>query len=125
MGDNTVNQVSQSVTERRAHPRYEIRALLSVVARGREIGAFTHDISDGGVFFYISSMESLKVGELLDCIIELPVAASVGPGCRIRCRGRVLRITDPSRGRVGVAMEILSYKFISESGEQQRRHIRT
>ena len=103
-----------SAFDRRARPRFEIRAPLTIRARGGEIPAFTRDLSNRGVYFYISPADTPRVGDVLEFVIELPAEVTLSESCRIRCQGRVLRTTETSWDEVGVATEVSRYAFLSD-----------
>lgn len=103
-----------STFDRRSRPRFEIRAPLTIIAVGREIPAFTRDISNKGVYFYISTTDTPSVGEVLEFVIELPAEVTLSDNCRIRCQGKVLRTNETTWQEVGVATELFSYAFLSE-----------
>jgi hypothetical protein len=90
------------------------------LAGGRQIPAFTRDLSDQGVYFYISPTDTPRVGDDLEFVIELPAELTLSESCRIRCQGRVLRTTETSWDEVGVATEMTRYAFLS--GERCGAH---
>jgi hypothetical protein len=108
-----VNTIRRLAFDRRSRPRFEIRAPLTVFSGGREISAFTHDLSNRGVYFHISPADTPRVGDDLEFLIELPAEVTLSESCRIRCQGRVLRTTETSWDEVGVAMEVSHYAFVS------------
>jgi hypothetical protein len=114
MGKSSANYTYPSAFDRRARPRFEIRARLTIIAEGREISAFTRDISNRGVFFYISPAHTPRIGQILEFVIELPAEVTLSDSCRIKCQGRVLRTKHTSWEVVGVATEVLRYAFLSD-----------
>jgi len=105
--------------DRRSRPRFEIRAPLTIFAKGREVAAFTRDISNKGVFFNISAVDAPAVGEVLEFVIELPAEVTLSESCRIRCQGRVLRIIGTSWNEAGVATELFHYAFVSDDRQSE------
>lgn len=86
---------------------------MTIMAEGREISAFTRDISNIGVFFYISRNDIPRIGEILEFVIDLPDEMTQSEGCRIKCLGKVIRTNDTSEKEVGVAAQVLDYSFLS------------
>lgn len=61
-GENSrLRQSYPRAIERRARPRFETRALLTMMEEG-EISAFTRDISNIGVYFCVSLANIAKIG---------------------------------------------------------------
>jgi hypothetical protein len=48
-------QDSETANDRRRIPRFRVRAPLTVIAGDREIPAYTRDLSNRGVYFYLAS----------------------------------------------------------------------
>lgn len=109
-----MNHSYPSAFDRRAKPRFEITAPLTILAEGREISAFTRDISNIGVFFLISPVDTPRIGQTLKFVIELPAEVTLSNSCRIQCLGRVIRTNDLSGEKVGVAAQVLRYSFMSD-----------
>jgi hypothetical protein len=109
-----VNTSYPSAFDRRSRPRFQIRAPLTILAQGHEISAFTRDISNRGVYFYISTTDAPSVGEVLEFVIELPAEVTLSESCRIRCQGKVLRTSETSWDEAGVATELFRYAFLSD-----------
>jgi hypothetical protein len=107
------NNIDPSPFDRRVRPRFEIRAPLTLIAEGREIAAFTRDISNRGVFFYIDCADAPQVGQILEFVIELPAEVTLSESCRIQCEGKVLRAAETTFKEMGIAMEVLHYEFAS------------
>jgi len=114
MGKSSANCIYPSAFDRRVRPRFEIRAPLTIILEGREIAAFTRDISNRGVFFYLSPVDTPRIGQILEFVIELPAEVTLSDSCRIRCQGKVIRTKETSWEEVGVATEVLRYSFLSD-----------
>jgi hypothetical protein len=91
-------QDSETANDRRRIPRFRVRAPLTVIAGDREIPAYTRDLSNRGVYFY------------------LPPEITLSTFCRIRCHGRTLRKEKSKMSLTGVAAEILDYSILKEGG---------
>src|SRR5260370_24420109 len=109
MGKYRANYIYPSACDRRVRPRFEIRAPLTLISEGREIAAFTRDISNRGVFFNISLVDKPRIGQILEFVIELPAEVTLSDSCRILCQGKVIRTKETSWDEVGVATEVLHY----------------
>jgi hypothetical protein len=108
--------VSEAPTERRRIPRFRVRAPLTVLAGDREIPAYTKDLSNHGVYFYLASDDSALIEQDFEFLVELPPEITLSTFCRIRCRGRALRKDKAKMSLTGVAAEILDYSILKENG---------
>jgi len=113
-----VRKTQDSVTanDRRRIPRFQVRAPLTVIAGDREIPAYTKDLSNRGVFFYLASDDSALIDQDFEFLVELPPEITLSTFCRIRCRGRALRKEKSRMSLTGVAAEILEYSILKETG---------
>ncbi|MGD0732812.1 MAG: PilZ domain-containing protein [Terracidiphilus sp.] len=97
--------------ERRGGQRFSINAPLKVIADDREIPAYTRDLSNRGVYFFLSLADSALINLDLEFTVELPPEITLSTCCRIRCRGRLLRKDNASVNLIGMAAEILEYSI--------------
>ena len=100
--------------ERRIRPRFGISAPLTVIIGNREISAFTRDLSNMGVYFYLDPADSALIGNEFDFLVELPPEITLSTCCLIRCRGRVSRKESSPRQLTGIAAEILDFSILRE-----------
>jgi len=108
--------VSETTNDRRKIPRFRVRAPLTVIAGEREIPAYTRDLSNHGVYFYLASDDSALIEQDFEFLVELPPEITLSTFCRIRCRGRALRKEKAKMSLTGVAAEILDYSILKEAG---------
>lgn len=106
---------SEPTTDRRKAQRFRVSAPLTVTVGDREIPAYTRDLSDQGVYFYLDSDESGLIEREIDFIVELPPEITLSTCCRIRCRGRVLRKEESLMSLTGVAAQILDYLIFGDA----------
>jgi|ERR1039458_982750 hypothetical protein len=110
-----MSQNPEMENERRGMQRFRINASLTIFIGDREIPAYTRDLSNRGVYFYLA----LSDCKLIDCdfefIVELPPEITLSTSCRIRCRGRAIRKEETSFNLAGVAAEILDYSIRREA----------
>lgn len=109
-------QDSETANDRRRIPRFRVRAPLTVIAGDREIPAFTRDLSNRGVFFYLASDDGGLIDHDFEFLVELPPEITLSTFCRIRCHGRALRKEKTRMSLTGVAAEILDYSILKEGG---------
>jgi hypothetical protein len=109
-------QDSETTDERRRIPRFRVRAPLTVLAGDREIPAYTRDLSNRGVYFYLASDDCGLIDQDFEFLVELPPEITLSTFCRIRCRGRALRKDKARMNLTGVAAEILDYSILKEGG---------
>jgi hypothetical protein len=103
--------------DRRGSQRFRISAPLTVIAGEREISAFTRDLSNRGVYFYLSLADSALLDRDFEFTIEMPSEITLTSNCRIRCRGKLVRKEMTSRNLTGagVAAEILDYAILRDA----------
>jgi len=83
---------------------------------------FTQDLSSRGVFFFTDAL--LAEGEQIELTLRMPSEITLGESMPVRCRGRILRIVRPvailgqgSSTKIGVAVRLEGYEYLSESAE--------
>jgi hypothetical protein len=118
--DETVRMTQDTIApanERRSGQRFKISAPLTVIVGEREIPAFTRDLSNLGVYFYLSLPDSTLVDRDFEFLIEMPSEITLTTNCRIRCRGKLVRkeVTSRNLTGAGIAAEILDYSILRES----------
>jgi hypothetical protein len=102
--------------DRRGSQRFKVRAPLTVILGDREIPTFTRDLSNRGVYFYLSAADGALIDSSLQFLVELPPEISVPPGQRIRCKGRLVRkeMNAGTSAETGLAAEILDYSLLGD-----------
>jgi hypothetical protein len=100
--------------DRRKRHRFSLNAPLIVIAEGREISAYTRDLSNLGVYFYLGSDDIALVDLDFDFTLELPPEITLSTVCRIQCRGHAVRKETAAGNLTGIAAEILSYSILRE-----------
>jgi hypothetical protein len=104
-------------TERRNGQRFKISAPLTVIVGEHEIPAYTRDLSNRGVYFYLSLPDSTLIDRDFEFLIEMPSEITLTTSCQIRCRGKLIRkeVTSKNLTGAGIAAEILDYSILRES----------
>ncbi len=100
--------------DRRSMQRFRVNAPLTLFIGDREIPAYTRDLSDRGVYFYLAVADCRLLDRDFDFIVELPAEITLSTCCKIRCKGRVIRKEEASIDFAGVAAQILDYSIRSE-----------
>jgi hypothetical protein len=108
-------QDPESASNRRKFERFKVSAPLTLVAGGREIPAYTRNLSDRGVYFYLNSDDSELIDRDIEFMLELPPEITLLPCCRVRCRGQVLRKETGLMSLTGVAAQILDYLVLKDA----------
>ena len=105
--------------ERRSSQRFKIAAPLTVIVGDREIPAYTRDLSNRGVYFYLTLPDSTLIDKDFEFLIEMPSEITLTRDCRIRCRGKLVRkeVTSRNLTGAGIAAEILDYTILREGSE--------
>jgi PilZ domain len=106
-----------SANDRRSSQRFKISAPLTVIAGDREIPAYTRDLSNRGVYFYLALADSALIDRDFEFLIEMPSEITLSTSCRIRCRGKLVRkeITSRNLTGAGIAAEILDYSILRDA----------
>ncbi len=106
-----------TASERRGSQRFRISAPLTVIAGDHEISAYTRDLSNRGVYFYLSLADSALIDRDFEFLIEMPSEITLSSSCRIRCRGKLVRKEMTSRNLTGagIAAEILDYSILRDA----------
>ena len=112
MADNT----TINANERRNSQRFKISAPLTVIAGDHEIQAYTRDLSNRGVYFYVTLPDSTLIERDFEFLIDMPSEITLTTSCRIRCRGKLVRreVTARNITGAGIAAEILDYSILRE-----------
>jgi hypothetical protein len=100
--------------ERRAGQRFDYHLPVSVKLAGatHETSGFTQDLSARGTFFYTDY--PLGAGEEIELTLVMPSEITLGQDMRVCCRGRVLRVVQPSVGtKLGVAVHFTGYEYLA------------
>lgn len=102
--------------DRRRSQRFRVRVPLTVFLEDREIPTFTRDLSNRGVFFFLPLADSGLIDSNLQFLVELPAEIAISSGCRIRCKGRLVRkeMISGDLTEAGLAVEILDYSLLGE-----------
>jgi hypothetical protein len=101
--------------ERRVGQRFDLHLPVSVKLSGsaHEACGFTQDLSARGTFFYTDY--PLGVGETVELTLVMPSEITLGENMRVRCRGRVLRVLQPSVGtKLGIGVHFAEYEYLTE-----------
>ncbi len=118
--DETVRMTQDTTStanERRSSQRFKISAPLTVIAGEHEIPAYTRDLSNRGVYFYLTLPDSTLIDRYFEFLIEMPSEITLTTSCKIRCRGKLVRkeVTSRNLTGAGIAAEILDYSILRES----------
>jgi len=102
--------------ERRAAQRFDFQLPLSIrlINGEREGSGLTQDLSARGAFFYTDFV--LEQGANVEVTLVMPSEITLSENMRVRCRGKVLRVTPPSIGnKIGVAVHLENYEYLPET----------
>ena len=100
--------------ERRQSQRFKLSVPLTVMVEDREVSAYTRDMSNRGVFFYLETIDGTLLDPDFEFVAELPPEITLSTCCQIRCRGRAVRTEEISIDLTGIAAEILDYSIVRE-----------
>jgi hypothetical protein len=105
-----------TANERRSSHRFKISAPLTVIVGELEIPAYTRDLSNRGVYFYLTIPDSILIDKDFEFLIDMPSEITLTASCRLRCRGKLIRkeVTSRSLTGAGVAAEILEYSILRD-----------
>lgn len=113
MADDT----TAAMNDRRSSQRFKLSAPLTVIAGEHEIQAYTRDLSNRGVYFYVTIPDSTLIERDFEFLIDMPSEITLTTSCRIRCRGKLLRreVTARNLTGAGIAAEILDYSILRDT----------
>jgi hypothetical protein len=106
---------SQLKDDRRIRQRFSINAPLTLLVGDRQIPAYTRNLSNRGVYFYLAMCDGELVDTDLEFVVELPPEVTLSTCCRIHCRGRVVRKEKTADNLTGVAAEIIDYSILRQA----------
>jgi hypothetical protein len=109
-----------TANERRSSQRFKISAPLTVIVGEHEIPAYTRDLSNRGVYFFLTLPDSTMIDRDFEFLIEMPSEITLTTSCRIRCRGKLVRkeVTSRNLTGAGIAAEILDYSILRDGHAQ-------
>ncbi len=100
--------------DRRVRPRFPLNVPLIVFFGDRESLAYTRDICNGGVYFYLALADSELIDRDFEFVLEMPPEITFSTWRPIRCQGRLVRKESTSSDLTGIAAEILRYSIGSD-----------
>ena len=101
--------------ERRAAQRFDFHLPVSIRQCGcdTEEPGFTQNISARGAFIYTD--RQITQGSDIELTLMMPSEITLTENMRVRCRGKVLRATQPTpSSRVGLAVHLEGYEFLPD-----------
>ncbi len=113
-----MTRMSKNLTteaDRRAIQRFRINAPLTILVGDHKIPAYTRDMSNRGVYFYLALSDIKLIDCNIEFVIEMPPEITHWPICRIQCKGRVMRKEEISDSLAGMSAQILDYSFLKEA----------
>jgi PilZ domain len=104
--------------ERRMGQRFAFNLPVSLrdVATSAEGRGFTQNLSSRGVFLFTDM--ALNEGAEVELTLRMPSEITLGENMRVRCRGRVLRVsveTASAETKIGLAVCFNGYEYLPES----------
>jgi len=96
--------------ERRLGKRFSIRLPLTVLTPMEDVSAFTRDLSDTGVYFYISSKDVGLISREFKCRVEFPPEITMSTSRRMSFKGVLLRTEKHTTGEVGFAARLFKWE---------------
>ncbi len=106
--------------ERRVGQRFLYLLPLALRHSAIEGVGFTQDLSSRGVFFFTDT--PLAEGAEIELTLRMPSEITLGDSMRVRCRGRILRVTTPAaqathsaQAKLGVAVRFEHYEYLTDA----------
>jgi len=105
-------------SELRREKRIEAKVPVTVKKRhngtSEELAGHTRDVSQRGVFMYLSNR--VAEGSELELVFPMPQSEAVEEDVWVRCKARVLRVEKTDHGeRFGVAAVLESYERLEDT----------
>jgi hypothetical protein len=110
-----MSQNSAVENDRRSRQRFAINAPLTLFVGNREVPAYTRNLSNRGVYFYLAQSDFRLIDRDFEFMVELPPEVTLSTWCKIRCQGRVVRTEKSSESMTGVAAEIIDFSIFREA----------
>lgn len=105
-------KLQENRSEKRASTRFRIQAPAIATFGGRELWAFTRDISLQAVHFRTAGDDEVpRIGETIEFLIKIPPSMSLSTPWFISGRGRTIRIDDQPGYDTGIIVEMLDYEM--------------
>jgi PilZ domain-containing protein len=108
--------------ERRVGQRFAFHLPVSLrdIANDAEGLGCTQDVSSRGAFLFTDL--PVKEGSEIELTLKMPSEITLGESMRVRCRGRILRVTGAAESlhaemRFGVAVCLKAYEYLPEVAE--------
>ena len=109
--------------ERRVGQRFTFNLPISLrdQTTAAEGLGFTQDVSSRGAFFFTDMR--LNPGAEIEITLKMPSEITLGETMRVRCKGRVMRVSNPlengelrsSETKIGVAVCFNDYEYLPET----------
>jgi PilZ domain-containing protein len=104
--------------ERRAAQRFEFHLPVSVrlVGSEREGSGLTQNVSARGALFHTDL--AMAEADAMELTLMMPAEITLAENMRVRCRGKVLRVSSPALGAGSVvAVQLEGYEFLPEAAD--------
>jgi hypothetical protein len=108
--------MAEAQQEKRAARRFALRVPVTVNRDSNDTNesAQIRDVSARGICFYVDS--AIAQGSPIGFTLTLPPEITLTESIRVQCKGRVVRVENPSRdGKVSVAAVIEEYEFLPQA----------
>lgn len=103
------------IENRRETNRFAVNVPVTMTIGDSLVQGYTRDLSNHGVYLYVSLAQSSLLDLEFQCTIELPPEITLSTCCRIRCRVKVLRREKTPWDLAGIAAEILDYSILRDA----------
>lgn len=103
---------SSRYIERRRWPRFYMRIPIAVFVGDRALPGHARNVSDRGVYFYLSAAESKRIEGNFPFVLKLPPEMTSSTWCSVRGLARVVRKDFTLAGFAGIGAEILEYSIV-------------
>jgi PilZ domain len=100
---------------RRGRTRFKVNVPLTVILGDRKIPAFTRDLSNQGVYFFVANADEALIDQEFEFLVELPPEITLSTWCQIRCTGCAVRREKAAGDLTGVAARILDYAVLKSA----------
>jgi hypothetical protein len=101
----------ETAVEKRERQRIRVNVPMTIFVGDREIPAFTRDLNNLGVYFYLALADGLLIDHEFEFVITLPPEITLSTCCRIRCSARLMRREETSMDLKGIGARILDYSI--------------
>ena len=100
--------------EQRSMRRFTMQLPVQVKIEGEDMVATTRDVSAKGVYI-VTDHDGFSSDAPIEFTLTLPPEITMTQSIRVSCTGKIVRVEQDPRGKIGIAALIDHYRFLDSS----------